>query len=343
MAISISRIGERAKKVVQIDRLLENVGVLSAALKPSKPSADETRKTRFDADESVPIAARLAAWWNGDVISRRQAAKQDTKPVEQIVVDMDRWTGDRIKLVQEIWGSGFLEPGGAPTARKLLTPVMPNSKQSVLDLTTGLGGTAFTLAQDQNLWMDAFEPDAELASEALRAATKSGLGGQVPVEQVSIDKINITQNKYHLIYSRERLFAIPDKLEILKAAAAGLKSGGSLVITDLLVGNSEDLESDDFQSWIESEPGTPQPWTMALYVKALEDAGLKVVSRQNMSQDYLTDIYAGWQKTTDMLESGEFKRDLDAYLLAEGDLWMARTRALEAGVIMCCRIIARQD
>ena len=368
MSFSLEQIGARARQAVPLDRLLQNVGILSrnadpvasdtsdsAESKGDTPAPDAAapqtntaeakpagKAKKYNSAQRIPVSAKIAAWWHGDVLARQASKARETKVDTTVPVDMTRWGADRLKLVQKLWGESFLEPGGAARTRKLFAHVMPNSKQTVLDLTAGLGGTAFTLAQDQGLWMDAVEPDANLAAEALRAASMSGLAKQVPVSHVDLDTIGVPNNKYHLAYTRERLFALSQKLELLTAAAASLKQGGSLMITDLMVASADVMDTEGYQTWAGSEPITPQPWTMALYAKSLQDCDLKVASRQDLSAEYLEDIHAGWTRISRALEDGEFDNSLGSYLLAEGEVWAGRTKAMQDGIISYCRIIARR-
>ena len=372
MALSLASIGERASQARPLDRLLQNVGILARSSRDIETDGEESASGDFDAeatdaetppdseqddttpisktrvakrygaDEYVPLRARMNAWWHGDTISRRNAPSASTNVETAATIDMTKWTKDRMELVQWLWGEGFLEPGGAAAVRKLFLHVLPNSKQSVLDLTTGLGGTAFTLAHDQNLWMDALEWDDILVAEANRGANKNGLVDQVPVGKLKLDAINIAEKKYNLIYSRERLFTVVEKIELLTAAAEGLRAGGNLVITDLVVTSTDRLESEGFGTWVRSEPVMPQPWTMALYVKTLKELGLSVVTRQDSTKQYLSDITAGWRRVAKLLQGGDFNPDLANQLLAEGDFWIGRTTALEAGDISLCRLIARR-
>lgn len=371
MAINIASIGEKARQAVPLDRLLNNVGILVRSSN-AMPSSDQTIATddadgpdtaldaaaqqsdeksakrmqimrQFDEDEPIPLRERMNAWWHGDTIGRRNASGASKDAEVRTPIDMSRWTEDRMTLVEILWGDGFLEPGGAASVRKLFMHVMPNSKQSVLDLTTGLGGSAMTLAQDQNLWMDALESDEILAAASHKTTIMAGLGDQVPVALLKLNAIDIARNKYNLIYSRERLFTIAEKIELLSAAAKGLRTGGNLVITDLVVTDAERMENQEFQNWVRSEPIMPQPWTMSLYAKTLSEHGLAVVTRQDFTKDYLTDIYAGWQKVTQALRKNQFNLELSDQLLAEGEVWRGRTGALEAGDIALCRIIARRS
>ncbi len=355
MSFSLASIGAKARRAVPVDRLLQNVGVLArgagqneagtnddASGEAAAEAGPSTRPTSYTAGEPIPLVARVTAWWHGDVLSQTAAKDKTVAAEEAVPVDLTRWDADRLTLVQRLWGESFLEPGGATRTRKLFAHVMPNSKQTVLDLTAGLGGTAFTLAQDQGLWMDALEPDPDLAAEALKAASMSGLASQVPVSPVDIDVLDVAQNKYHLAYSRERLFALAQKQEVLAAAAECLKNGGSLMITDLMVPSADIMDSDGYRAWASTEPVTPQPWTIALYAKSLQDFGLKVATRQDLTSEYLEDIHSGWARISRDLEAGEFDRSLGRYLLAEGEVWSRRTKALQDGVISYCRIIARR-
>ena len=341
MSLSLADIGEKARRAVALNSLFQNVGILARGDDAAKGKS-ASRPRRYGAHEKIPMYERMSAWWHGDVLSR-QAAKRDTTKADVVApVDMTQWDGNRVKLVQQLWGESFLEPGGAARTRKLFAHVMPNSKQTVLDLTAGLGGTAFTLAQDQGLWMDAVESNTDLAAEALKAASMSGLAKQVPVSHVDLDALDVAKNKYHLAYTRERLFALTQKLEVLTAAAASLKDGGTLMITDLMVPSADSMDSDEYHDWADTEPLIPQPWSMALYAKSLQDCGLKIATRQDLSTEYLEDIHTGWARISRALEDGEFDLSLGRYLLAEAEVWTGRTRAMQNGVISYCRVIARR-
>lgn len=363
MSDASSTLGSKARQAFSLGKLLANTGILARGDSSSGDAGDEADvgldsapapvdgtprpregyRTRFDAEEDVPLKDRLLAWWHGDIVTQHDArAPAQTQPDDAPEIDLSRWSRERLKLVQSIWGESFLEPGGAQAARKLVTLVMPNSKQSVLDLTAGLGGTAFTLAQDQGLWMDAREPDPDLAAEATRRAAMAGLSKQVALEPLDPSAPNLPKDKYHLIYSRERLFTIPDKLTLLEAAAKSLKVGGSFVITDLMVPDVETLDTEAYREWSSSEPNTPEPWTVALYAKTLEKLGLQITSRQNMTDEYLREIHAGWKRVSVDLKDGSFDRNLENWLLAEGPIWSARSKALSEQTIVFCRLIVRR-
>ena len=361
MLSSLAQFGASTRKAVSVSRLLRNVGVLArdrlqqseetgieadldadAEDDDSAGTDNETGSQYLDPCGKVTLGARLAAWWNGNLILERGGANTTVEAIAPDRIDLTRWGAQRLMLVQQLWGESFLEPGGADRARKLFSHVMPNPKQSVMDLTTGLGGTAFTLAQAQDIWIDALEPDADLAAAALKAASVSGLGRQVSVRRIDVDAIGIPKNKYDLAYSRERLFALSQKLELLTSAGDSLKEDGNLVITDLMIPAPEMMDTEGYRAWTGTEPVMPQPWTMALYTKSLEDCGLKIAGRQDFTKDYLADIHAGWQKIAVELESGQFDRSLAEHFLAEGEVWAGRAKALETGVISYCRIIARR-
>ena len=371
MALSIASLGEIARQAVPVDRFLRNIGVLSppetapADAEPAdteqeadefanlelagdaipapvdgQPQKRNFRSKRCSANDTVSFSDRFSAWWHGDDISAYVEPAPVLEDENGPVVDTAPWGPRRAALAKHLWGESFLEPGGAASARRLFAQIMPTSKQSVLDLTAGMGGTALTLAKDLNLWMEALEPDPFLAAQASEIAELYGLEEQVPVAQLDLRKTGIAEDKYNLIYSRERLYSIPEKLQILEAAAKGLKQGGQLMLTDLMVPKSDNMDSDAFRSWVRSEPEWPEPWTLSLYTKTLENLGLKVASRQNLTKHYLNDSSAGWQRMSRILEREDFNSDLADQLMREGDIWMARTRALEAGDLSYCRIVA---
>jgi hypothetical protein len=84
----------------------------------------------------------------------------------------------------------------------------------------------------------------------------------------------------------------------------------------------------------------PSAWTLGLYARALESFGLDVWARHNLTDVYLGDVYATWNRILGSVIQSGFDPNLGKVLLREGEIWSARTRALEAGDLVYCRIIA---
>jgi cyclopropane fatty-acyl-phospholipid synthase-like methyltransferase len=365
MAFSIAKVGEKARDALPLARFLENVGVLSrtgsnapedapeissdeavvgADTAPApvdgQPAKRATRRLRHALKPRDAFQARLSEWWHGHAPQTTDTGSTAEIDEPLAIHDVD-WSVERARVNETLWGEGFLEPGGPAAARKLFVSMMPTSKNTVLDLTAGLGGTAITLAGSQNLWMEAYEPNEILYKRALRTVQLSNLSKQIPIVNLPLDDITIAQRKYDLIYARDRLYTQENKLDLLQRAAAGLKKGGRLLITDFVLRSEE--ESETLDAWLRDEPELAQPWTLSLYVRALEQYGLTVRARNNLTDDYLADAYAGWNRVINDVADKEFDRGLGDHLLREGEMWVSRSRALEEGELVYCRILAQRS
>jgi SAM-dependent methyltransferase len=365
MAFGLTKTVGKVRSAIPLGRLLENVGILqkteidgpvmdtafeaddlgvdtAPAPVEGQPNSRRRRRLRDSIVPNESFQKKLRAWWHGDIIASPRAPVKAAAIDESYIEAPEEWSKRRLDVVQALWGETFIEPGGASSTRKLFSPAMPNSKNSVLDIAAGLGGTALTLAQTQNLWMAAIESHPNLAAGARKNAQLCGLSNQVPVMRADDPTALIDSQKYDLIYARDRLFAVEDKLELLSSAAAGLKSGGHLFITDYVLKNAEAADSAAVDGWRRHEPETPHAWTLAGYVKELEELGLTVWARHDLTSSYLGDTYAGWKRVIDELEDDTFDRANGDALITEGEIWAGRTRAFEAGDLRYCRIIAQR-
>ncbi len=372
MKTGIVQIGSRALSAVSINKLLLNVGILKLDADIAAGSSGVPRDYEIDPGDlggdtaPAPIEGvlqpstlrrlrdravllhpsfktKLKDWWHGDADEPVERMLAATAIDDTVGADQPEWSGPRVRVNEDLWSEMYIQPGGPSRTRMLFSPLMPNSTQSVLDLAAGLGGTAFTLAQTQNLWMDAYESDEVLAKAARKNAQYYGLSNQVPIERRDLDNPGIPADKYHLIYARDRLYMIEHKEELLKQAAAGLKPGGQLMITDYVVSDKADTGSDSFEKWRASEQSGPHAWTLSQYVRTLEGFGLNVVSWHDLTKEYLEDIYAGWLKAFDRVDANDFDRRLGGHLISEGEIWVGRTSVMESGDIQHYRIIAMRE
>lgn len=296
--------------------------------------ADSRRNKAADGD----IKRRIAAWWNGTEIESREARKQIEVRAE-LLPEPNEWTPERFRVVQQIWGEGFMEPGGAALAGKLLGPAKIDSKKTVLDLTVKLGGTMAAITKDANLWMEGFETHPELLKRALNMMNTMGLGSRITVTRVDYHTLDLPKRKYDVIYSRERLFSIADKQSLIEKIGAALKPTGQFLFTDYMAADPEQFET-EIKAWTAAERHTVYPWTLELYKATLEQAGYSIWAVHDFSEEFLNQINTGWNRVVRELEAGQLDRKYVDYLMQEGEIWLARAKALESGALKIHRIQA---
>lgn len=292
-----------------------------------------------DTDGYIPLKQRLAAWWQGDDI--KVGATQNLTPNNRDIevsegLDPRRWSPENILMIQQLWGEGFIEPGGPAFAKKLLTPLKFDPANTLLDLSAGLGGISCILAKEHNLWLDAMEPCQELANAGQQFASRSGMASKVPINYVDFENLVLPEQKYDQIFSREALFMVENKKNIFRQIGKSLKNRGQVLIIDYMLADNNNPQS--VKKWIDSEIDKPHPWTLELYQTALSHYGVSIWSTHDLSEEYFEHIHDGWQAMVDKVSSGEFNRKSIDLLMREGEIWLNRALAIEAGDLTVQRI-----
>ena len=292
-------------------------------------------------DNYRPLKSRMLAWWHGtepDYIP--VSAEENDLEKDDASSDDDSnisWSPAKMKAAQAVWGESFIEPGSAALVRKIMGPVAADPAHTILDLTAGLGGTAFHLAKELNLWMEALEPERELLDKARDLAKSFMLTRRVPLQIVDFSTFRLAAAKYDIIYSRERLFGYPQKGRIIKQAAMGLKSNGQILITDYMI-KDPDCESDAYKAWLAVETHKIYPWTSDQYMDELRKAGITIRATHDLSEKILEQIHTGWHKFVKSLDSNKVDRQFVSQVIREGEVWLARAKALQAGDVQVLRI-----
>jgi len=323
-----------------IDRLKQLSVTQAAAIdRLINPSPGKSPALLAEEDGYIPLKARLNAWWNGDDagVGTRQSGQSDNRAIEvDKEADNLRWTAGSISMVQKLWGEGFVEPGGTAFVKNILSLMKFESSNTILDLSAGLGGTACSLAKEHNLWMDAYEANEALAASGVQFASRHGMSKKVPIKHMDFETLELPKAKYDQIYSREALFMIKNKKNVIKQISKSLKPKGQVLIVDYMLGEKSNRANVD--KWLNSEPEKPHPWTAELYHTAFDHYGISIWTTNDLSEEYSKRIHEGWLLMIDTISKGGFDRKTIDNLMREGEIWLNRSRALEAGDLTVKRI-----
>src|SRR6185437_11598782 len=88
----------------------------------------------------------------------------------------------RIEVCEQIWGEGFLLPGGGEEVMRLAKPLGLTSAASLLLVGAGSGGAPRVIASQLGVWVSGFESDPDLAALAMERCTRARLGRRATVE-----------------------------------------------------------------------------------------------------------------------------------------------------------------
>ena len=146
---------------------------------------------------------------------------------------------DRLEL---IWGTGFLSPGGADEVREILTGTDLTGK-TVLEIGSGIGGPAILMAgefaPDMVVGID-IEP--QLVERAKRSASAAGLAEKTDFRLVVPGPLQLDEASFDVVFSKDAIVHIEDKLGIYREIHRVLRPGGRFVAGDWFASeNANDL------------------------------------------------------------------------------------------------------
>lgn len=329
----------------------------------------KTRKKKASSGEPglwTEMLLRVIAWWEGmetDDVARAKGVKRrkPKKPAPQpkalkpvpapapapAAIEEPSPPLGRVELIQKLWGDGFSLPGGASFALRVAAPVSLAPTGRYLDLAPGLGGGMRAVAKACGATIYGIEADEELAAAAQSISEEAGMGAKAPVREVGPEGLGSDDFEpaggHAAIFMREAMFAVEDKEGMLALLRSALSDGGSLVLTDFVladgVGTSV-AEDEAVAAWRVAEEHTAHPWTEAEYRAALAAQDYKLERLTDLTPAYLPLIQAGWRQLHDCLQNAKLPPETVTTLMREGNVWLARSRALEPGQLRLVHIHA---
>jgi len=236
-----------------------------------------------------------------------------------------------IDFLEEIWGEGFLSPGGPPEVARILTAVDVAGKH-VLDIGSGSGACAVLLVTEHGAarvtGIDVEEPVCDAAN---RRAKSAGVDDKVEILKVVPGPFPFQDETFDVVFSKDSIIHIPDKATMAQDAFRVLKPGGSFAASDWLMSH-DGAPSAQMADYIAEEGLDFAMASPATYAKAMEDAGFVDVElvnrnpwyaevaakeaawltgpdRDDLSErhgsDFIDHQVAIWTKLVGVLESGE--------------------------------------
>lgn len=169
--------------------------------------------------------------------------------IQEYRESLDLYSATDLESYESVYGKHFLSPGGQRLARRCADRLHPSPEQTVLDVGSGLGGTAFVLVERYHCRVVGMDLTAAAVAESRRRSRELGLAHQVEFRQADVLELD-ESSRYDAVISRDVFLHIHDKSRLFQVLYAALKPGGKILITDYCCGEQ------------------PWPWSFSTYVAA---------------------------------------------------------------------------
>ncbi len=284
------------------------------------------------------VMVRLRAWWYGiDFRDLAPLPKVVEKPVVETATDEEPL--DRLALLQRIWGTGFLMPGGTDQIMSLVKPFGVNPAMSLLDLSAGLGGASRHVSATFDVYITAMERSAEIARRGHGMSVDAGLGRKVPLTAYEPDSVELRPHAFDAVYAQFLTTGVTDKERLLREVMRCLKPRGQFSFLDFTL---REAEADDprLEKLRRVERYPVLPWRVSQYIDCLTAAGFDCRIAEDHTEIYRGRILDGW---THLMKAVELRNMPKSHLLAlleEAELWGQRMAALDSGALGVYRFYA---
>ncbi len=187
-------------------------------------------------------------------------------------LDASQYTRESILKYEAIYGRNFISTGGFASTHDIVPTLDLKPGMKVLDIGSGIGGSAFLMAQEYGVHVHGLDLSHNMLSIANERLAESNLGSLVTFEFGDILESK-ADSIYDIAYSRDAFLHIQDKSRLFEVIKKTLKPNGLLFFTDYCWG--EGRHSTEFLDYV-TQRGYDLH-TVKNYGQLIEQAGFQEV------------------------------------------------------------------
>ncbi|XP_069750218.1 phosphoethanolamine methyltransferase isoform X2 [Narcine bancroftii] len=224
--------------------------------------------------------------WLLQKVVRDRLAHQGYHTFQQFL-DGQQYSRNSILRYERIFGPGFISTGGLRTTQEFVKMLNLSPGQSVLDVGCGIGGGDFYMAKNYGVEVLGVDLSSNMVEIAMERAVSENTS-LVQFEIGDATKRVFLENSFDVIYSRDTILHIADKVDLLRNLYRWLKPGGKLLITDYCCG--ERPWSSQFQDYVEQRGYIL--YTVERYQQMLQEVGLVRVRGEDRTTQFVDVLQA---------------------------------------------------
>ncbi|XP_052818692.1 uncharacterized protein LOC128244694 isoform X2 [Mya arenaria] len=249
----------------------------------------------------------------------------------QEFLDNQQYSLNGILRYEKIFGRTFVSTGGIDTTKDFVSRLDLQPGQVVLDIGCGIGGSAFYMVKEFGVKVVAIDLSANMINIGMDRAREMDINeDEVQFEIADATKREYEPNTFDVIYSRDTILHIPDKLALFKQFFKWLKPGGKLFISDYCCSDGD--HSDQFKDYVKQRGYNLL--SPARYGKVLEEAGFTRVDAQDRTDLFVQSLEKELIVAEDIREDfvKEFSQDDFDYIVNGWKDKVGRTQDQRWGV-----------
>ncbi|XP_066574847.1 phosphoethanolamine methyltransferase isoform X2 [Amia ocellicauda] len=219
--------------------------------------------------------------WLLQKVPRDRSANQGFSTFQQFL-DSQQYSRRGILRYEKIFGQGYVSTGGPSTTKEFVDLLNLSPGQRVLDVGCGIGGGDFYMARKFGVEVLGMDLSSNMVEIAMERAVKENLP-MVQFEVGDATKRIFPEGSFDVVYSRDTILHIADKLQLFRRFHSWLKLGGKVLISDYCCG--EQPWSTHFQEYVNQRGYilyTPQR-----YGQFLEEAGFGPVRAEDRTAQFI--------------------------------------------------------
>ena len=250
---------------------------------------------------------------------------QQSKTPAQSEDEANRYSRRSILRSERMYGEGFQSPGGIDAVKGFCRRLRMRQGMKILEVGSGLGGSAFYLAETFGADVLGLDVSAEMVAVSTERKEEKGLSN-VSFRHGDIRTSDLETGTFDLVWTRDCILYVPEKELVWSNVCAALRPGGQLFVTDFCRGGGP--LSDEFKTYVEE----CQYYLLALdeYVRTLEAAGFGEVRMEDITTAFVEGLRHEQEQLIDDREA--FLREFDendyGYLI---DRWDKKLRLCDCG------------
>ena len=232
---------------------------------------------------------------------------------------------DMVKMLEFIWGEGYMAPGGPGNVANLLDGTAPEGKR-ILDIGCGIGGPAMDMVREHGAHVVGIDLEAPLVQRANDAVRKADLQDRCTFQCVEPGPLPFPDASFDIIVSSGAITQTPDKAAMFGECYRVLRAGGYFSCYEWM--KSHRPISDDMRYWFKMEGLTYALETLDDYGNRLREAGFEEIATKDASDWYREEA----RREYDLIRGDLYASLVELLGQSEADHFVENWRAM---VIVC--------